>query len=298
VERSSIVSKNLPLAAYFTRGVTLAVLAGAIIVIFAWWSVTTVPSGSVGIVTTFGKVDSQPLPEGLHLVAPWRSVYPLSVRTQEVKEVMEVPTKEGLTINLEVSLLFALDSARASEVFQKVGPNYLQVVVEPQFRSATRGVTVNYEAKDLYTAKRAVVERELETATSLLLQERGLTCDKVLLRKIELPPAVKGAIDQKMAAEQESQAMEFKLQIERQKADQKKIEAEGTAQAQRIITETLNENYIRYLWVKALETAAQNRATVIYVPTGKDGLPMLAPITPPAVTQAKDSASKGGPPEQ
>src|SRR5262245_44585544 len=99
------MATNKPLIPPLTGVVAWVTLAVVVCVIFGWWSVTTVPSGSVGVVTTFGKVDPQPLPEGLHFVAPWRSVHPLTVRTQEVKERLEVPTKEGLTIELEVSLL-------------------------------------------------------------------------------------------------------------------------------------------------------------------------------------------------
>lgn len=269
------VSQNVSSRVAAAVGLVVLVL---VLVLIGGRFVCMVPAGHVGVVTTFGRVHEETLPEGLHLIAPWNTVQELSIRTAEIKEEMDVPTKEGVTVRLEASLLYSLESDRAAEVYQKVGPDFVRVIVEPQFRSATRGTSVNYEAKDLYTGKRSDIEHKLETETRKLLEERGIRCERVMLRKMELPPSVKASIDQKLVAEQKSQQMTYELETARQEAEKKLIEAEATARAQETIKKTLDDTYIRYLWVQALETAAKNRAATIYVPTGADGLPLVGAL--------------------
>jgi regulator of protease activity HflC (stomatin/prohibitin superfamily) len=259
------------------------ILVGLVVLVILVWFLgssvfVTVPAGHVGVVTTFGKVDDDPLPEGLHVLAPWRKVEKMSVRTQELKEVMDVPTKDGLTVKLDASLLYSLKPDQAPRIYQTVGPDYLQVIVEPQFRSATRGTTVGYGAEALYTEQRTVVEAKLRKDVEDLLSEHGLRTERVLLRSIDLPASVKASIDQKMVADQKQQAMKFELMTAEQEAKKKLIEAKATAEAQETIKKTLDDTYVRYLWVKALETAAQNRSATIYVPTGRDGMPLVGTI--------------------
>jgi regulator of protease activity HflC (stomatin/prohibitin superfamily) len=302
------------------RGLKAGCIAMAIaaVVLVAWCSFTTVQAGHVGVVTTFGRVHPEHLVEGAHVLAPWNSVHQMSLRTEEVKEVMDVPTKEGVTVQLEASLLYSLNPEKAADVYQKIGLEYPEKVVKPQFRSAARNTTVNFEARDLYTGNRTQVELALEKETRDALMERGIQCEKVLLRKMDLPPTIKASIDQKMVADQKAQAMEYELKAAEQDAKKKKIEAEAiataklaamkveletakmeaekrqieaeaTAKAQETIKKTLDDNYIRYLWVQALETGAKNRSATIYVPTGHDGLPLVSTAGPSSVA----TGSKG-----
>jgi regulator of protease activity HflC (stomatin/prohibitin superfamily) len=287
--------------------VLVGVVLGLVLLIAVWKSFATVQAGHVGVMTTFGRVHPEHLDEGAHLVAPWNSIHEMSLRTEEVKETMDVPTKEGVTVTLEASLLYSLDPEKAADVYQKIGLEYPEKVVKPQFRSAARNTTVNFEAKDLYTGTRTEVELALEKETRTAMADRGIKCEKVLLRKMDLPPTIKASIDQKMVADQKAQAMEYELKAAEQDAKKKKIEAEAianaklaamkveletakmeaekrqieaeaTAKAQDTIKKTLDETYVRYLWVQALETAAKNRTATIYVPTGKDGLPMVSTV--------------------
>ena len=226
----------------------------------------------------------------------------MSLRTEEVKEELEVPTKEGVTVRLEASLLYALHPDHAADVFKKVGPEYANKIIIPQFRSAARATTVNYDAKDLYTGTRSEVELALENATRELVVAYGIRCEKVLLRKMDLPPSIKASIDQKMVADQKAQkAMEYELKaaeqggqeeeeieaeaiasaklaaikIELETAEQeskkKQIEAQATAQAAEIVIRkrAWTGRISATFWVQALETAAKNHTTTIYVPTGK-----------------------------
>ncbi|MDQ7778446.1 MAG: prohibitin family protein [Planctomycetota bacterium] len=255
----------------------LVAAAVFVVVLILVSSVTTIPTGHIGVVTTFGRAEDWTLDEGIHLIAFWRSVNRLSVRTQEVKEVAQVPTKEGLTIELEASLLFSLKRDRAREVFQKIGPTYIDIIVVPQFRSILRGVTVNYEAKALYMSSRSEIEQTINELVKTELEARGIIAERVLMRRLTLPHLVTNAIDEKLAAEQQADKMKFVLEKEKLEAERKIVEAGGIAKAQEIIQGTLSDNYIRYLWVKALEVAATSPTTTIYVPVGPDGLPLILP---------------------
>lgn len=245
------------------------------LLILVWYSWVLIPSGHVGVVTTFGAVEPWTLSEGFNWKAPWRSVYKISVQTLEAKEEADVPTKEGLSVHLEVSLLYSLKKDSAAEVFQSIGPKFVDVIVTPQFRSALRGATVNYEAKDLYTSHRAEIEEGLHKTINKMLESRGIRCEAVLLRAIKLPDAVKHAIEKKLATEQEAQQMEFTILKERREAERKTVEAKGIADAQKIIQGTLSDAYLRYLWIESLKVAASKNATTIYIPTGADGMPFF-----------------------
>jgi prohibitin 1 len=262
----------------FNKQVAITLVTGGVLLllaILAYSSMRTVEAGHIGVVTSFGKVEDAPLEEGLHFIGPWKSVHSLSVRTQEQKEIAQVPTKEGMAIDLEASLLFGLEKDKAREVFQKVGPDYVKVIVIPQFRSALRNSTVNYQARDLYTANRAEVEAKLESDVKAELVTRGIRVERVLLRKLEIPVSIKAAIEQKLAAEQDAERMKFVLERETQEAERRRVEAKGMADAQDIIQKNLSELYIRYLWVKALEGSTAKPSTVIYVPIGGDGMPQM-----------------------
>lgn len=154
------------------RGLWLAALGIVVLMVMA--CVTTVRAGSVGVVDVFGKVSPNTLKAGLQFVNPLARVVQMSVQTQEIKERMEVPSKEGMTIGLEVSVLYHLDPDKAGEVYRTVGQDYATVILEPQFRSVTRGVTAGYEAKALYTSEREQVAQLITTDLKLLVQPRGI----------------------------------------------------------------------------------------------------------------------------
>lgn len=222
-----------------------------------------VPAGYVGIVDLFGRVADQPLQSGLRIVNPLANVIPLSIRTQEDKEVADVPSKEGLTVQLEISVLYHLDPKRAVEVYRTVGADYQPIILTPQFRSVTRGVTAEQEAKALYTSQREALAQRLEQHLKELAEPRGILVEKVLLRKVALPTTVRDAIEQKLKAEQDSERMKFILQRESQEAERKRIEATGIRDAQAIINTSLTSQYLHYLWINTLN----ENPNVIYVAT-------------------------------
>ena len=237
---------------------------------------TVIPAGSVGVVDFFGTVTAGTLKNGINAVNPLARVIKLSVQTQEMKEVMDVPSKEGLTVQLEVSILYHLNPDKAAEVYKSVGVDYERVVLEPQFRSVTRGVTASYEAKALYTSEREALSlqilKEIENAT----EARGVTVESAPLRRVGLPPGLTQSIEAKLQAEQESQRMQFVLMKEKQEADRKRIEAQGISDFQKIVVQGISDQLLRWKGIEATEKLAMSpNAKVVVIGAGKDGLPLI-----------------------
>lgn len=238
--------------------------------------ISLVPAGHVGVPVLWGKVQMTTLGEGLNFVNPFVSVKKMSVRTQEIKESADVPSSEGLIVNTEASLLFSLVPSKAPEVYQTLGENYTEVFVEPQFRSHLRGITAGFEAKSLYTADRDVIENKLETALAPVLEARGIGKLDVLLRKVELPKLVSNAIEEKLKADQSAQQMAFVLQKEKQEAERKRIEAQGIADFQKIVTAGISEPLLKWKGIEATERlAASPNAKLVIVGGGQNGLPII-----------------------
>jgi len=238
-------------------------------------SVRAVPAGHVAVVDLFGSVSPQALPAGLHFVNPLARTVPMSVMTLENKEVVEAPTREGLTVGVEISVLFHLDEARASAVYREVGPRWIEVLLVPQFRSVVRGVSASYDAKTLYTSGREEVADRIAGELAPLLLGRGVIIEATPLRKLTLPAGLQASIEQKLQAEQESQRMQFVLSREKQEADRKRIEADGIAAAQRIIGQGLTEHLLRFRGIEATLKLAESPNAKVVVVGGKDGLPLI-----------------------
>jgi regulator of protease activity HflC (stomatin/prohibitin superfamily) len=237
---------------------------------------TVIPAGHVGVVDFFGRVSPNTLKSGINIRNPLARIVKFSIKTQQVYEVMDVPSKEGLTVKLDASILFHLDPEKAAEVYKTVGANYVEVILEPQFRSVCRGVTAGYEAKALYTSQREVLSHLIVEDLKKLMGERGIVVEAAPLRKIELPRKVTDAIEEKLKAEQESQRMEFILTKEKQEAERKRIEARGIADFQNIVAQGISEPLLRWKGIEATEKLAMSQnAKVVIVGAGKDGLPII-----------------------
>jgi regulator of protease activity HflC (stomatin/prohibitin superfamily) len=235
-----------------------------------------VPAGHVGVKDFFGQVSPAILPAGIHLVMPLTRVVNISVQTQEIKEVAEVPSREGLILNLETSLLFQVDPAKAADIYRTVGPNYVGTIVEPQFRSAIREITASYEAKALYSAERERVAGEIFDLFNRIASDRGVVVQQVLLRKIGLPPVVANAIQEKLRREQEAEQMKFVLQKEQQEAERKRIEAQGIADFQHIVAQGISGPLLEWKGIEATEKlAASGNAKVVVIGSAKSGLPII-----------------------
>jgi regulator of protease activity HflC (stomatin/prohibitin superfamily) len=247
-----------------------------VIVLVLGRSVRVIPAGSVGVVDLFGRVSSVPLSAGIQLANPLARVVTMSIKTQELKEVMDVPSKEGLTMNVECSVLFHLDPEKAADVYRTIGQDYVPVILEPQFRSVTRGVTAGYEAKALYTSEREHLAQVITGDLQKLLGPRGVLIESTPLRRLTLPQRITTAIEEKLSADQESQRMEFVLLKEKQEAERKRIEASGVADFQRIVAQGISPELLRWKGIEATTKIAESpNSKVIVIGGGKDGLPLI-----------------------
>ena len=253
-----------------------ALVVGALVVLTILTSVAYVPAGHVGVVTLFGRVTGQVLPEGTHLILPFKSVSRMAIRTQELKETASVPSEEGLIITLDASLLFRLDPAKAADVYQKLGPGYLDVVVEPTLRSGIRAATAAHNANALYTGAREEVAKQVQQELEERLAPRGIIIESVLLRDIQLPPMLKQSIEAKQQAEQDALRMTFILQKEKQEAERKRIEAQGVADFQRIVAQGISPQLLEWKGIEATEKVADStNAKVILIGSPRNGLPLI-----------------------
>jgi len=253
-----------------------AVFGGIVVIVLLYASIAYVPAGHVGVLTLFGRVTGDVLPEGTHLVNPFKVNNTMTVRTTEVKETASVPSTEGLIITLDTSLLLRLNAERAPDVFQKIGPRYLQVVVEPNLRSAIRSVTAAHSANALYTGAREEVAQRIEAELERELGARGIVVESVLLRDVKLPQMLTSSIEAKQRAEQEALQMNFVLQKERQEAERKRIEAAGIRDFQRIVAQGISTQLLTWKGIEATEKlASSSNAKVVVIGSGRNGLPII-----------------------
>lgn len=250
-------------------------IGGVWLVLTLLQSVAVVPAGHVGVMDTFGHVSDRTLPPGLNLVSPVTRVITLSTRTQELTEQADVPSSEGLVLKLDASLLFNLSPANASRIYRNVGPKYVETIVIPQFRSHLREATASHEAKALYTSGRELVAVRVQRGLDSTLSTYGVENARVLLRAVRLPQEVAGAIETKLRFEQESEQMRFVLDREKQEAERKRVEAQGIADFQRIVSQGIDERLLRWKGIEATEKLASSPNTKIVVVGGKDGLPLI-----------------------
>ncbi len=270
------MDENFKLPVQLGGGLIGVIVVGVIVLIILFKSIVTVPAGHVGVMDLFGKVSDKTLSAGMHIINPLKKVTRMSVQTREIKESAQVPSKEGLVVTLDVSLLFSLDPSKASAVYKNIGIRYITVVVEPQLRSVVRGVTSSFEAKGLYTSEREAIASQMYEQLEPALAKRGVRTEKILLRSVSLPLVLSTAIEKKLEAEQQSEQMKFILQRERQEADRKKIEAKGISDFQKIVAQGISANLLKWKGIEATAKLAESPNTkVIIIGSSKDGLPII-----------------------
>lgn len=252
----------------------IGLVVALLIAVLQFW--TIIPAGHVGVIDFFGTVSDNTLKPGINLVNPMANIVKFDARTQEIKEVMNVPSKEGLSVELEISLLYSLSFENANRIYKTVGENYADKILIPQFRSVVRGVTASYDARALYTAQREELAKRIETDLSKLVKPRGITLEAAPLRQIILPAGLTASIEEKLKAEQESQRMQFVLLKEQQEAERKRIEAKGIADFQDIVSKGISEQLLKWKGIEATEKlASSNNTKIVVIGSGKDGLPLI-----------------------
>jgi prohibitin 1 len=258
-----------------TRLVPVIIVLG-IVFLAAWSSWVIVPAGSVSVLVLFGRVTGEVLPEGSHFVSPFKTSHILTVRTQTQEEHTSTPSSEGLNLEIDTSLIYHLDTGKAANVFQTLGPEYARQIIDPNLRSIIRDTTAGHSANTMYSSQRKQVEDEIKQSLKTSLEPRGIVVENVLLRDIQLPHALKASIETKQQAEQESLAMNFRLQKERQEADRKRIEAQGIHDFQQIVAQGISPQLLQWKGIEATETLAKSpNSKIIIIGNTKTGLPLV-----------------------
>jgi prohibitin 1 len=246
-----------------------------IAIIFVFNSVIKVPTGSVTVLTLFGRVTGEVLPEGIHVINPLKSANDLSIQTQEIKESASVPSAEGLVLSLDTSLIYHLNPEKAADVYQKVGLRYMDVLIEPNLRAAIREATASHTANALYSGERELVAKQIRDQLTTLLGQRGILVESILLRDIQLPQTLKTSIETKQQAEQEALAMNFRLQKEKQEAERKRIEAGGIRDFQQIVAQGISTQLLEWKGIEATENLAKSANAKVVVIGNSKGLPLI-----------------------
>jgi len=214
--------------------------------------------------------------EGFHIIAPWNEMYVYNVREQQRDETMDVLDKNGLSINMDVTIRFNPIYDKIGFLHQQFGINYINVLVIPELRSTVRQVAGRFTAEEIYSTKRAEVEQTIKDEAREVLGGNFMDMRALLIRSINLPEQIKNAIESKLKQEQEALAYEFRLQREESEAERRRIEAEGIANYNRIINASLTDAILKQRGIEAtLQLSESPNSKVIVIGSGEDGMPLI-----------------------
>jgi len=251
-----------------------------IILIVTWSRITvTINSGQAGVLFRLldkGVDTEHTYGEGFHFILPWNKMFIYEVRQQEVAESMSVLSSNGLEITVDVSVWYQPSYSELGKLHQEKGLNYLQTVVKPSIRSATRSVIGRYTPEQIYSSKRDAIQDEIYHETKEILISQFVQINEVLVRDITLPPTIKTAIENKLKQEQESLEYEFKLEKARKEAERIGIDADGKAKANEILNASLTDKILREKGIEAtLKLAESPNAKIVIIGNTKDGMPLI-----------------------
>jgi regulator of protease activity HflC (stomatin/prohibitin superfamily) len=245
-----------------------------LIVITSLTSCVTIREGEVGVKRKLGKFADKPYESGLKVFNPFTSkVFKISTQTENLEVALNIPSKEGLTIVSEVSILYNIDAKKAPFILRSIGTSYEANVILPVFRSAVADVSSRFFAKDMHTGERATIEKAIRDQMMVLMEGKGIEVEAVLLKSIQLPRTLARAIEAKLEAEQQAQQMEFVLQQAEREAEQKRVEAAGVRDAQLIIAEGLDSKILQFKSIEAFQELAKSPNAKIIITDGD--LPMI-----------------------
>jgi len=246
-----------------------------------------IEAGEVGVKALYGRVQPDILESGLHVVNPLLKITPFDIQTQnytmsaihdegaqEGDDAIRVLSNDGLEVVIDLTVLYRISPEDAPKIFKQIGVNYADKIVRPVTRTRIRDNAVYYDAVALYSTKRNEFQQRIYKSIEDDFKKRGLILEQLLIRNINLPTSVKKTIESKINAEQEAQKMQFVLQKEKQEAERKRVEAQGIADYQRIISTGLTDKQLQYEQIKAQkEIATSNNSKVIFM--GKGNVPVI-----------------------
>jgi len=247
--------------------------------------VVQIEPGEVGVQKLFGKVNNSILESGLNVINPLVKVVTFDIKTENYTmssvadegnkqgdDAIRVLTADGLEVIIDLTVLYKVVPAEAPRILKEVGTDYRNVIVRPVCRTKIRDNAVYYDAVSLYSSKRDEFQTKIFASIESNFKERGLLLEQLLVRNITLPASVKASIESKINAEQDAQKMTFVLQKERQEAERKRVEAQGIADYQKILSTGLSDRLLQYEMIKAI--SASPNAKLIFMTNGKN-LPIL-----------------------
>lgn len=270
-------------------GGRIQILGGAVLIVGLFTaSLRQIGAGEVGVQSLFGKVQEGTLESGLHLVNPLVAVSKFDIKTQsytmsgvhgegdkEGDDAIRVLSNDGLQLTLDLTVLYRVVADQTPTLLKRIGPDYKDNIVRPITRTRIRDNAVYYTAIDLYSVKRAEFQERIFKTIEKDFQSRGLLLEQLLIRNIELPLSVRKSIESKIQAEQDAQKMQFVLQKEKQEADRKRIEAQGIADYQKIVSLELNDKLLQYEAIKANKEIALSPNAKVIIMGNKANTPIM-----------------------
>jgi len=262
-------------------------IAGVIIALigFSISSVVQVEPGQVGVKKLFGKVNNDILESGLNVINPLVKVVMFDIRTENYTmsgvndegtkqgdDAIRVLSADGLEVIVDLTVLYKVIPSEAPRILQEVGTDYRNILVRPICRTKIRDNAVYYDAVALYSTKRDEFQARIFSTIEINFKERGLMLEQLLVRNLTLPASVKATIESKINAEQDAQKMTFVLQKERQEAERKRVEAQGIADYQKILSTGLSDRLLQYEMIKAISASPNSK--LIFMTNGKN-LPVM-----------------------
>ena len=233
-------------------------------------SCAVIRPGDVGMKQRFGKLKGKTKTQGLLFYNPFTSsVVRVPIRTINKEIKLNLPSKEGLNVRAEISILYHIEQDKVGDIISSVGRGYEKTLILSTFRSASADVCARFFAKDMHSGKRGEIEKEIKEQMSILLKDRGFDIEAVLLKSITLPVGLYSAIESKLQAEQQAQQMKFVLQYQKQEAERKRIEAEGIRDAQLIIKEGISDGNIQWQSLQVLKEIATSPNAKLIITDGK-----------------------------
>ncbi|WP_366187029.1 prohibitin family protein [Flavobacterium ovatum] len=247
-----------------------------------------VDAGKVGVKSLYGNVRPDILESGLHVINPLLDVTIFDVQTQnytmsadhaegaqEGDDAIRVLSNDGLEVVIDLTVLYKVMPTDAPKIFKGIGVNYIDKIVRPVTRTRIRDNAVYYDAIALYSTKRNEFQDRIFKSIEADFKTRGLILEQLLIRNINLPASVKTTIESKINAEQDAQKMQFVLQKEKQEAERKRVEAQGIADYQRIISLGLTDKQLQYETIKAQKELAASPNTKIIFMGSKGSAPII-----------------------
>lgn len=265
-------------------------IAGALIIALGLFSsmFKQIDAGNVGVKSLYGSVEKDILQSGLHIVNPLVDVTNFDIQTQnytmsaihsegaqEGDDAIRVLSNDGLEVVIDLTVLYRISPNDAPKIFKQIGVNYADKIVRPVTRTRIRDNAVYYDAVALYSTKRNEFQQRIFKSIEDDFKSRGLILEQLLIRNINLPASVKTTIESKINAEQEAQKMQFVLQKEKQEAERKRVEAQGIADYQRIISTGLSDKQLQYEQIKAQKELAASPNTKIIFMNSKGNAPII-----------------------